>query len=144
MPWRPDFIQSYWVDPDWTGLAGDPSQAQPVRLEDLGPRQVESHDRVHTDDGAPERPLGAAVMVVRDRTGFEYRRDVGLDDCVSVREAAQLLQLPIMTIHRWVKNKTFKSTKRNRFTVIRLREVARVARDKQRPLRLGSRLVILR
>ncbi|MFN0177200.1 MAG: helix-turn-helix domain-containing protein [Gemmatimonadales bacterium] len=83
------------------------------------------------------------MIVVRDRTGFEYRRDVGLDDHVSVREAAQLLQLPAMTVHRWVKRRDLKSSKRNGFTIIRLREVLRIAQERKRPLKLGSRLVVI-
>ncbi|MDX2059829.1 MAG: helix-turn-helix domain-containing protein [Gemmatimonadales bacterium] len=114
-----------------------------MNVDDLGPPHVEWHDRIHTNDGRPERPIGAATIVVRDRTGFEYRRDVGLDDYVSVREAAQLLQLPVMTVHRWVRTKAIKSSRRNKFTIIRLREVLRAAQERGRPLKLGSRLVII-
>jgi len=144
MPWRPDFINSYWRDPDWVPLSGYPPKAsEPVNLDDLGPTHVEWHDRIHTHDGHPLQPIGAAVVVVRDRTGFEYRRDVGLDDYVSVREAAQLLQLPAMTVHRWVKKRALRSSKRNGFTIIRLREVLRAAQERGRPLKLGSQLVVI-
>ncbi len=144
MPWRPDFVNAYWKDPDWAPLRGYPQEIpEKVDIDDLGPQHVESHDRIHTERGQPQRPIGAAVVVVRDRTGFQYRRDVGLDDYVSVREAAQLLQLPAMTVHRWVKKRELKSSKRNGFTVIRLREVLRAAQARGRPLKLGSRLVVI-
>lgn len=144
MPWRPDFITAYWQDPDWVPLRGYPPKSpETVKIDELGPSRVEWHDRIHTHEGRPERPIGAAVIVVRDRTGFQYRRDVGLDDYVSVREAAQLLQLPAMTVHRWVKKRELKSSKRNGFTVIRLREVLRAAQERGRPLKLGSRLVVI-
>lgn len=144
MPWRPDFISSYWQDPDWVPLRGYPTKRpEEVKVDELGPAHVESHDRIHTHEGRPERPIGAAVIIVRDRTGFQYRREVGLDDFVSVREAAQLLQLPAMTVHRWVKKRELKSSKRNGFTIIRLRDVLRTAHERQRPLKLGSRLVVI-
>lgn len=144
MPWRPDFISSYWKDPDWVPLRGYPTKpSEKVKIDELGPAHVESHDRIHTHEGGPERPIGAAVIVVRDRTGFQYRREVGLDDFVSVREAAQLLQLPAMTVHRWVKKRELKSSKRNGFTIIRLRDVLRAAQERGRPLKLGSRLVVI-
>jgi len=144
MPWRPDFITSYWQDPDWVPLRGYPTEPpETVKIDELGPAHVESHERIHTDASRPARPIGAAVIVVRDRTGFQYRREVGLDDFVSVREAAQLLQLPAMTVHRWVKKRELKSSKRNGFTIIRLRDVLRAAQERKRPLKLGSRLVVI-
>jgi hypothetical protein len=143
MPWRPDFLTAYWRDPDAGTLAGYvPTTRETVRLEALGPSRVEWHDRLHTRAGRPHRPIGAAVFVVRDRTGFEWRRDVGLDDFVSVREAAQLLQLPTMTVHRWVKTRVLKSSKRNGFTTIRLRQVLLAAQQRGRPITLGSPLVV--
>ena len=144
MPWRPDFVISYWKDPDWRPLSGYPPKTpETIDPDALGPSHVEVHHRIHTKAGRPERPLGAAVTVLRDRAGFQYRRDVGLDDFVSVREAAQLLQLPAMTIHRWVKKRELKSSKRNGFTIIRLREVVRAAQERGRPLKLGSQMVII-
>ena len=90
-----------------------------------------------------ERPIGAAVAVLRDRTGFRYERQVGLDDFVTVREAAQLLRVPAMTVTRWIKKRRMRSGKKNGVLVIRLREVLRVAQDRQRPVKLGSRLKIM-
>ena len=83
------------------------------------------------------------LIVVRDRIGFQYERQVGLDDFVSVREAAQLLDLPIMTVSRWVKGKVLKSSKKRGFAVIPVREVLRMAKERKRKLRLGSRLVVI-
>src|SRR2546426_4207244 len=72
-----------------------------------------------------------------------YEREVGLDDFVSVREAAQLLDLPIMTVGRWVKGKVLKGSKKRGFAVIPVREVLRMAKERKRKLRLGSRLVVI-
>jgi len=83
------------------------------------------------------------VVVVRDRTGFSYERHVGLDDFVTVRDAAQLLGIPAMTVTRWIKKRRIRSRKQNRSSVIRLREVLRVAKHRQRPVKLGSRMKIL-
>jgi len=81
--------------------------------------------------------------VVRDRIGFQYEREVGLDDLVSVREAAQLVGVPVMTLSRWIKRRSLRSRKRNGFSVLRLRDVLSVGRDQGRVLPLGSRLKIV-
>ncbi len=83
------------------------------------------------------------MVVVRDRTGFRYERYVGLDDYVTARDAAQLLGVPAMTVTRWIKKRRIRSRKQNRSSVIRLRDVLRVAKGRQRPVKLGTRLKIL-
>ena len=147
MPWRHDFVQCYWVDPDWAGFSGYPGDAAERSApppEPSGPPHVRSKYLTH---GAPlastNRPIGAAVIVVRDRIGFQYEREVGLDDLVSVREAAQLVGVPVMTLSRWIKRRSLRSRKRNGFSVLRLRDVLKVARDQGRVLPLGSRLKIV-
>jgi excisionase family DNA binding protein len=147
MPWRHDFVQCFWVDPDWGGFSGYPEDESQLRKsppEPTGPSHVSSEYLTH---GAPlastKRPIGAAVIVVRDRIGFQYEREVGLDDPVSVREAAQLVGVPVMTLSRWIKRRSLRSRKRNGFLVLRLRDVLRVARDQGRVLPLGSRLKIV-
>jgi hypothetical protein len=163
MPWRNDFVESFWLDPDWVGLSGYPEReegektAKPRKaarkraerlssadeVETHAPSRVERDYFVRVTKGETERPIGAAVIVIRDRIGFQYERQVGLDDFVSTREAAQLLELPVMTITRWVRAMKMKSSKRNGFVVIRLREVLRIAKERQTTLKLGSRLIVV-
>ena len=146
MPWRHDFVQCFWVDPDWGGFSGYPGDESPCEPPSgrTGPAHVRTKYLTHSaSPDETERPIGAAVAVVRDRTGFRYDRHVGLDDFVTVRDAAQLLGIPAMTVTRWIKNRRIRSRKQNGFSVIRLREVLRVAQDRQRPVKLGSRVKIL-
>ena len=145
MPWRKDFVECFWLDPDWVGLSGYPDQRAPAAeaLEVAAPRHVKRSYLTHSASTAPQRPIAAAVIAVRDRIGFRYEREVGLDDFVSVREAAQLLDLPIMTVSRWVKGKVLKGSKKRGFAVIPVREVLRMAKERKRKLRLGSRLVVI-
>src|SRR5690349_4830553 len=114
MPWRKDFVQCFWLDPDWVGLSGYPNQEQPPAdsVIESAPRHVERSYNTRVARTPPRAPLAAAVIAVRDRIGFRYEREVGLDDFVSVREAAQLLDLPIMTVSRWVKGKVLKSSRK--------------------------------
>src|SRR3989441_6586225 len=101
MPWRHDFVQCFWVDPDWGGFSGYPGDEAPPRRppEPSGPAHVHGQPVPHwAKPDTTDRPIGAAVVVVRDRTGFSYERHVGLDDFVTVRDAAQLLGVPAMTV----------------------------------------------
>ena len=146
MPWRHDFVQTFWIDPDWGGFSGYPGDEAPPRRppEPSGPAHVHGQPVTHwAKPDTTDRPIGAAVVVVRDRTGFSYERHVGLDDFVTVRDAAQLLGVPAMTVTRWIKKRRIRSRKQNRSSVIRLREVLRVAKDRQHPVKLGSRMKIL-
>ncbi len=145
MPWRKDFVECFWLDPDWVGLSGypDPEKPPAASIEDSAPRHVKRAYHIGVARTLPRGPLAAAVVTVRDRIGFRYEREVGLDDFVSVREAAQLLNLPIMTVSRWVKGKLLKSSKKRGFAVIPVREVLRMAKERKRKLRLGSRLVVI-
>ena len=147
MPWRHDFVQCYWVDPDWGGFSGypeDESQPRKSPPEPTGPSHVRSGYPTHAASlESTAQPIGAAVIVVRDRIGFRYERVVGLDDFVSVREAAQLTGLPIMTLSRWIKRRRIRSRKRNGFSVLRLRDVLKAATEQRRTVRIGSRLKIV-
>jgi len=145
MPWRKDFVECFWLDPDWVGLSGYPDRRahKAEALANAAPRHVKRSYVTHSATTPPERPIAAAVIAVRDRIGFQYERQVGLGDFVSVREAAQLLDLPIMTVSRWVKGKVVKSSRRRGFAVIPVREVLRMAKERKRKLRLGSRLVVI-
>jgi hypothetical protein len=147
MPWRHDFVQCYWVDPDWGGFsryAGAESRPRNFPPELAGHGFVRSQYLTHVASlDSTDRPIGAAIIVVRDRIGFRYERVVGLDDFVSVREAAQLVGLPIMTLSRWIKSRRIRSRKRNGFSVLRLCDVLKAATERKRRLPIGSRLRIM-
>jgi len=80
-------------------------------------------------------------MVKRDRTGFRYERAIGLDDYVSQAEAAKLLQIPVMTIYRWVRSGGLPSKKRNGISVIKLRDVLGIAREQKKRIRIGGTIL---
>ena len=147
MPWRHDFVQCYWVDPDWGGFSGYPgeeSQPRNAPAEPTGPSHVRSkHLRHSASLASASWPIGAALTVVRDRIGFRYERVVGLDDFVSVREAAQLVGLPVMTLSRWIKRRRIRSRKRNGFSVLQLRDLLKVAAERNGKLPIGRRLKIV-
>lgn len=125
MPWRDDTPPAFWLDPS-PGLAGNP---------DVSESAHEEHARVAAREAADH--VRFAVITVSDRIGFEYRRVVGLNDFVSQRDAAQLLDLPVMTVTRWTTSRRLKSRTRSGFTVILLRELLHLIRAEHRPLRTG-------
>jgi excisionase family DNA binding protein len=150
MPWRDDFVKTFWLDPDWVGLAGYPGQddesvsESPETRKRPTPNQIEKPYPTYRKKAGTRERIGAAIIVIRDRIGFEYEREVGLEDFVSVREAAQLLEVPVMTLTRWVKSKRIRSSKRKGFVVIRLSEVIRMAKERNLNPKLGFRLTIIR
>jgi len=128
---RRDFMEAFWIDPDYRGLAGRPRDAEEQARENVGEAKPRSlRDPVEV------------VIAIRDRIGFRYERIVGLADYVSQREAAQVLGLPVMTITRWVRRKKLPSRKRRGYTVVRLRDVLRLAKERGRSLKMRSRLHI--
>ncbi len=128
---RRDFMEAFWIDPDYQGLAGWPSDAQEQASENVGEAKAPPlHDPVE------------AVIAIRDRIGFRYERIVGLADYVSQREAAQVLGLPVMTITRWVRRKKLARRKRRGYTVVLLRDVLQLAKEHGRSLKMRSRLHI--
>jgi hypothetical protein len=149
MPWRDDFVKTFWVDPDYQGLAGYPGEAGTVPESDPrphakhAPKHVTKTQALYRNPAGPRNPLGAAVMVIRDRIGFEYEREVGLEDFVSIREASQLLEVPVMTLSRWVKARRIKSAKRKGFVVIQLQEVLRLAKERKLNPILGFRMTVV-
>jgi hypothetical protein len=149
MPWRKDFVHSFWLDPDSVPLSGYPDERAEAKREPaehpMGPvpSRVTPKYPTYTSKTGPVNPIGAAVIVLRDRTGFQYERQVGLGDFVSIREAAQLLRVPIMTLTRWVRSEKVKSSRRNGFVIIRVREVLRLAKERRTKLKLGIRLMIV-
>ncbi len=153
MPWRDDFVKTFWLDPDYKGLGGylgekeaeedpKPADAPPTRRRPV-PNKVTKTYPIYRRPSGPREPIGAAVIRMRDRIGFEYEREVGLDDFVSIRDASQLLDLPVMTLSRWVKTKRIKSTKRKGFVLIQLKEVLRLGNEKKRNPRLGYRIIVV-
>jgi hypothetical protein len=127
MPWRQDSPGAFWLDPH-PGLSGLPEDIQATL-----PGGIEGSFDALGHAGSPR----FAVITVTDRTGFEYRRVVGLDDFVSQRDAAQLLDLPVMTLTRWTASRRLKSRKQNGFVVVRLGDLLDVVQRENRPLRTG-------
>ena len=121
MPWRDDTPPAFWLDPN-PGLAG---------LPDADGERARATARLAGDN------VRFAVITVSDRIGFQYRRVVSFEDFVSQRDAAQLLDLPVMTVTRWTASGRLKSRTRNGFTVIRLRDLLDMIRAENRPLRTG-------
>jgi hypothetical protein len=160
MPWRGDFVKAFWINPDYVGLSGYPGQedapkgappgqatptppAAPIPFSEQLRSRVETINTTFKTAERPQAPIQYAVITLRDRIGFEYERVLGLDDFVSVRDAANLLSLPVMTVNRWVRAKKVKSSRRRGFAVIPLREVLRVAEEKVGKLRFGSQIKIM-
>ena len=129
---RRDFMEAFWIDPDYRGLAGWPNEAE-----------VQAGQNVKAAPASQRHDPVEAVIAIRDRIGFAYERIVGLADYVSQREAAQLLGLPVMTITRWVHGKKIPRHMRNGYTVVRLRDVLRLARERDRSLKMRSRLHVV-
>lgn len=125
MPWRHESPPAFWLDTG-PGLAGPPAEP---------PLTDGSH--AGKAAGRPSGELCFAVITVSDRIGFEYRRIVRLDDFISQRDAAQLLDLPVMTVTRWTASGRLKSGTRNGFTVVRLGDLLALIKSENRPLRTG-------
>ena len=143
MPRRPDSIEAFWLDPHG-GLSGYPranathetraSQPKPALravLEGMAAR------------GAFGQSPAFAVIQVRDKLGFAFERVVGLDEYVSQREAARILDLPVMTINRAVRSKQLPSRTKKGYSVILLRDVLKEAKRRGRRLKIRGRLIIV-
>lgn len=68
-----------------------------------------------------------AVVRLKSRTGIQYTREVKSSGYVTQREAAKLLCVSVMTINRWVRQRTVKSTKRQGVSMIAVRDLAEIA-----------------
>lgn len=143
MPRRPDSIEAFWLDPQG-GFSGYPrasatreAQASPPKptlraaLEDMAAR------------GAFAESPAFAVVQVRDKLGFTFERVVGLDEYVSQREAASILDLPVMTINRAVRAKQLPSRTKKGYSVIVLRDVLKEAKRRGRRLKMRGRLMVV-
>lgn len=149
MPWRDDFVEAVWLDPDF-GLSGYPEQKDAPKEprnsfweRDLIPDEEMpppvALDILAKEESQQREPVEAALSL-RDRIGFRYERIVGLDDFVSQREAAQLLGIPKMKVNRWVRGKRIPTMKKNGYSVIRLRDVLQAAKDQNLPLKVVGRI----
>ena len=84
MPWRHDFVQCFWVDPDWGGFSGYPEDLPSSRTPPgpTGPPHVRSKDVTHTATlDETERPIGAAVVFVR----LQFYRPAGPEPTTGTR-----------------------------------------------------------
>lgn len=134
MPWRRDYSEALWIDPNFQGLAGYPDE----------PNETSQAQGPPPDPEPAMTDVEEAVLIVRDRIGFQYERRVGLGDFISQRDAAKLLGLDVMTVTRWVKAKKLHSRRRKGFVVVRLRDVVAVAHKHEIPLPLHFLLVVQR
>jgi hypothetical protein len=139
MPRKSDTYVAYWIDTSGI-LHGYPGQERPRPKahkkgdwrERLTPEAV-----VVTTDVTGWRTLleggkGArCILAHRDRQGFRWEREIGLNDYVSQGDAANLLGVPIMRMNRWIrdKNTKIKTRTRNGFKVIRVGDLYQFAID---------------
>ncbi len=133
-------------------LHGYPGQK---RLPPEGHKKDDWHKRLtpeavaHTTDVTGWRTLLAGgkgarcVLVHRDRQGFRWEREIGLNDYVSQGDAANLLGVPIMKMNRWVRDKRIKTRKYNDFQVIRVGNLYQFAIDQQLAVPRGRRSVMV-
>lgn len=108
MPRREDSLDAFWIDPRL------PTSDSPSDSEEASAKMMPCE----------------AVLIIRDKIGFRYERRARLQDFVSEREAAKLLGLPVMTVHRWVKGGQLHGETKRDYSVIRLSEVLRVANER--------------
>lgn len=161
MPRRDDYHEAYWVFP--VTLQGYPDATNPdygkeparprgrpeptsqvIRKRTKGSR-VRRVDVKHLVDRAelidPKLMPTTVVLVTRDRLGFKYERVVALEDYVSRENAAKLLGVPLMTIHRWVDNRTLPSRKRKGVPIVKIQDLLTLAINKKRKIRMGVHFV---
>jgi hypothetical protein len=143
MPRRPDSIEAYWLDIHG-GFSGHPTTAATRKK---ATREAKPTLRAAIEGMAARGAFGEspefAVIEVRDKVGFAFERVVGLDDYVSQREAAMILDLPLMTINRAVRARRLPSHTRRGYSVILLREVLNEAKRRGLALKQRRRLVVL-
>ncbi len=143
MPRRPDSIEAYWLDPRG-GFSGYPPASASRETRTSQPKPTL---RAAVEDIAGRRAFGGspvfAVIQVRDKLGFTFERVVGLDEYVSQREAARILDLPVMTINRAVRSKQVPSRTKKGYSVILLRDVLKEAKRRGRRLKMRGRLMVV-
>ena len=142
MPWRSDFVRAFLLDPH-TGFSGYPTKTR---------RRVRSRPRPRPTTRATIEELLRrnrgdvgewAVVEIRNRIGFKYERVVGESEYMSQKEAAELLGVEVMTVSRWVRGGELSSRKRNGFSVVRLRDLLKLAAQRGLKVRRRGRLFVL-
>jgi excisionase family DNA binding protein len=158
MPRRDDFLEGFWVASQFgfgSVKAPDPEDDErpPAKLSEVigdarrfpSPlKHVKVEHSTWTAEPGGNNPVRGAVMVKRDRVGFWYERAIGLDDDVTQAEAAKLLQIPVMTVYRWVRNRLLPSRKRNGISVVKLRDVLRIAKEQRKRIRIGGTIITVK
>lgn len=151
MPRRPDAHTAYWLDMRGA-LHGYPSKERmpprAIRQEELAGRFGPDDDvrvedlagwKTRLEDGEHSR----CILAFRDRQGFRWERNVGLNDFVSQADAAQLLGVPLMRVNRWMRNGPLKGKGRKRrgYLVIRVRDLYELALKLQLQVPHGRPLI---
>jgi hypothetical protein len=149
---RSDTHFAYWIAPG--GLHGYPSKERvPPALHKAGDKaSPDWKERLGPNDVAEIKDLGwksrlegsegaRCVIGFRDRQGFRWEREVGLSDFVSQADAAQLLGVPLMRVNRWIRAKRLKSSKRRGYSVVRVKDLYRLAVELDLEVPRGRRLV---
>lgn len=157
MPWREDYRNAFWVARVFGFGSTEPLEATderpPAKLSEIigddkrFPLPLKKFSTSHSTwrgEVNDQNAVRGAVIVMRDRIGFKYERAIGLDDYVSQKEAALLLQVPVMTVNRWIRSKTLKSKKKNGFSVLKLRDLLKVVKDQKKKVRVGGTLPTIR
>ena len=165
MPRRPDAHLAYWYDYEAPVFRGyprddevkrertptkkkDPSVAK-SRRQALLAREIPLDARVEVEDFVGyRRPLNPDVepriiLVSRDRQGFRWEREVGLSDYVSLGDAAQLLGVPLMRVHRWV-GKRLRTKKLRGYSVVRVSQLYRLALELNLSVPHGRQMTTIR
>lgn len=158
MAWRTDFVNAFFVPAQFGFGSTEPSPEEedllpPAKLSDViadrgrfpsPPSKIDVRHPVWAGVIEDERDVRGAVVEMRDRLGFKYERVVALDDYVSQREAAGILQVPVMTINRWIRNHTLKGKKKKGYSVVKLRDLLQVAKAQKRKVRIGGTILTVR
>jgi hypothetical protein len=135
MPRRADSHTAYWLDTRGI-LHGYPQQKPlPPRIAEPGASvaRLKAHSVVTLEDVTWQDRLdgtcgGRVILSFRDRQGFRWEREIGLNDYVNQADAAQLLGVPLMRVNRWIrKGGTLKSKKRHGFSVVRVKDLYELA-----------------
>lgn len=153
MPYRKDLREVFWWVPGGLQGAEEPDypSSPPTVAEILDRPGHESDPPVRKLDITtlvgrapinPDWPPRGVILAMRDRMGFRYERVVGLDDFISQSDAAELIGVPTMTVNRWItRQRLLKSRKKNGFSVVKVRDVLTVARERGLSVPQGRRLM---
>jgi excisionase family DNA binding protein len=156
LPWREDYREAFWIAAVFGFGSTEPPEVDerpPAKLSEIiadAERFPIPIKKVKIDHSSwrgpitPENAVRGAVIVMRDRIGFKYERAIGLDDYVSQKEAAQLLRVPVMTVNRWVRRRSLKSKKKGGFSVVRLRDLLKIAKEQKKEVAIGGTILTVK